>query len=132
MTGRLRVYMYIEIQVVISTFLADKKASYMENGENCDGIGGRQDGSKVEDVEEPEGNGYELSEAVHDPSDDEGGDDGPHESEGKDGPDVVEKLVCTDFFYRFVNKRRRLGCVNSLPRPEAAGTWDLGFTIQES
>ena len=62
--------------------MADKKASYMENGENCDGIGGRQDGSKVEDVEEPEGNGYELSEAVHDPSDDEGGDGGQDRRDG--------------------------------------------------
>ena len=65
----------------------------MENGEHGDGIGGRHDGPKVEDVEEPEGDGDELGEAVHDRRDDEGGDDSPHESEGKDGPDVGEKLA---------------------------------------
>ena len=64
----------------------------MENGEDGDGIGGRHDGSKVKDVEEAEGDRDKLSEAVHDRRDDEGGDDGPHEGEGEDGSDVVEKL----------------------------------------
>ena len=64
----------------------------MKYGEHGDGIGGRHDRSEVEDVEEAEGDGDELGEAVHDGRDDEGRDDGAHEGEGENSADVVEKL----------------------------------------
>ena len=104
----------------------------MENGEHGDGIGGRHDGPKVEDVEEPEGDGDELGEAVHDRRDDEGGDDSPHESEGKDGPDVGEKLA-QERKEGAVRRRRRFFHILSAPYPEGLHThWLVHHRVRQN
>lgn len=61
--------------------------SYLKDRQNGDGVRGRDDCPEVERVHEPDLKAPdELSESVHDDSDDEGGDCRAHEGEGHDGP----------------------------------------------
>jgi hypothetical protein len=78
-----------EISLCIFTCFSPK------NGEHRDRIGGRDEGAKMEVVDEGDVAevGEHLTHAVHEAAHREGGDRRPHEGEGEDGAEVAEEVA---------------------------------------
>ena len=80
----------------------------LEDGKDGDGVGGRDNGAKVESVQEVDVKAADaLDDQPHDAGDDKGGDDRPKQSEGEDAAEIVKELFLPHAVTRVEDDRRQ-------------------------
>lgn len=80
----------------------------VEDSEDSDRVGGRDDCAEIEGVQEMDVKAADaLDDQPHDTGDDKGGDDGAEEGEGEDAAEVVKELLLPHAVARVEDYRRQ-------------------------